>query len=132
MNSECYNHQLNQDRDRLRQQLEYVLAELQKAQTHTQINNEEQEACTTALKNEIKYLINKLLRAKGKLADNSSTQNISSSAANLDTSLNVSRKDYSQFSIKNSVNYRSAQDLVPGSLNKSKNFCSKLDDLDDY
>jgi hypothetical protein len=73
-----------------------------------------------------------LLRAKGKLADNSSTQNISSSAANLDTSLNVSRKDYSQFSIKNSVNYRSAQDLVPGSLNKSKNFCSKLDDLDDY
>ena len=36
------------------------------------IQDEEQEACTSALKNEIKFFINKLLKAKGKLTDTNS------------------------------------------------------------
>lgn len=45
------------------------MLELGKARMNHVVQSEEQEACTVALKNEIKFLINKLLKAKGKLSE---------------------------------------------------------------
>ena len=65
------NNLLNNDRGQLKKELDSVMFELGKAKMSSAIQDEEQEACTMALKGEIKFLINKLLKAKGKFNDNS-------------------------------------------------------------
>lgn len=45
------------------------MVELGRAKMNSTVQSEEQEACSLALKNEIKFLINKLLKAKGKLTE---------------------------------------------------------------
>ncbi|KAL4506443.1 hypothetical protein ABPG72_000014 [Tetrahymena utriculariae] len=127
-NSENANGIVAQDRDRLKQELDNIMLELGKAKMNQVVQSEEQVACTVALKNEIKFLINKLLKAKGKLSENNTTTNLNQtqnmenisyfndqfnqSQSQFNQKQNLNRKDYSSFSIKGCVDFNTYQNNI--------------------
>ncbi|KRX03802.1 hypothetical protein PPERSA_04310 [Pseudocohnilembus persalinus] len=109
MNTEYHNEQLQDDREKLRDELNNVMEELNRAKQNTSMQNQDNDACSSALKGEIKFLINKLLKEKGKLNDknvsgtlnttvNQSTSNLNISSFNNLTQNNKSYTNYNESS----------------------------------
>lgn len=88
--SECRNESLESEKEHLKEELERVSDDMRKMKINSVFAEEKKEGYESTLKNEIKYLISKLLKAKQKLVNqagsnqgnNASYLNISSSQSN--------------------------------------------------
>lgn len=128
--TENQNEMLNDEKENLRNELERLFYELKKTQMDWALSQDEREENENTLKNEIKFLINKLLKAKNKLSDHKNCSNTNLNTTNFaNTSINMSgflnfyqqNKDNSTFADKNenknetSILNQSVQQMVSNS-----------------
>ena len=79
--SQHRNEALENEKENLRRNLENVATELKQTKIEYEITEGKKEECETALKSEIKFLINKLLQAQG--APERAGNDISNSYSNI-------------------------------------------------